>query len=274
MSWGKGLGSSLFNGVVAFAVTGGLKAAGISWFWAGVLAVTGVIVGNALVGFLRAVSVQSIYYKWRVATWSGISRVYPVAEYPRQGADPSPSPKQLAAVNASLAELAKSAEKLQLLLASGWYHVGCGKHKGVLYDALHQRGPGQQLEVLLLAPELSGERADRAGVERTQYAEGIRAVVWTLRQLARQCSTSVEVRFYPEAPIWQMVLTEQELWLWCATEVRSERSPAYCLRRDAEYGLAWGLHAVWERRWYSGEPVDLEAAEEPNWEQLKSVLDV
>src|SRR5207249_6587687 len=112
--------------------------------------------------------------------------------------------------------------------------------------------------------EASARRAKEVGLEENEYKEGCQAVVSTLGHWRKQ-GLSIEVRKYKDPPIWQVVLDEKEMWLMCARETRSECSPIYCLRRNAKYGLHYGLYGVWERRWQqAGASIPLTNVAEPD----------
>lgn len=238
-----------------------------------------IVAGSLLDGALARA-----YYRLKVAKWTGVQRVYTVQSY----ATPADvQVKQREAAEQSLTELARVEPKLSLLLASGYRYLGTRRQPGILHHALEERCRSNSvkptLEVLLLNPttvttepsslaagkprldaEEIGRRIEGQGFKRDEYALGINAVLWTLRCWKRDLGLDVHVYLYDEPPIWQMVVTEKELWLLCAMSERSDRSPIYCLRRDSPYGLAHGLMAVWERRRRRAEEIDLTTIAEPD----------
>lgn len=234
------------------------------WLWAIVTAV-------AVVVALTARLVFRLYYRWKVSEWSGIVRVYPVRGFAAQ--EEQPNAKHREAAERALQELTRNANRLQLLLASGFHYIGSHKSPGVLYEALNARSGPFQLDVLLLDPGSKDEvakRAKLANMDEHQYRAGMDSVLWTLRQLKEARGVNVSVRTYKEAPIWQMVLTDAELWLLCAHSIASDLSPVYCLKH-APYGLSHGLRAVWTRREEGGTPVDLLTVNQPKWPDVVRV---
>jgi hypothetical protein len=167
--------------------------------------------------------------------------------------------------------------RLRLLLVSGWRMIGCEKAHGILYEELASKQAPFELEVLLLRPdgEAAKTRADSLNLTHEQYRKGVEAVLWTLAHWKRSRNLKVSAFLYDEEPIWQMVISRLEIWLLCATKnIPTGRSPIYCLRRDAEYGLAVGFKAVWERRRSLGKPVDFDTIVEPDWNVLKDVVEM
>lgn len=215
--------------------------------------------------------VSSWMYKRRIWEWSGIARVYPVKPYATTQNPPMVVvPSQREEAERHLSQAIKDDGSLQLLLVSGWYHIGTSAYRGVLYEALASHKSPLKLEVLLLTPtcKAAEERAAKIGQSKEHYAEGIRAVLWTLRSLKLQHKFDITAKLYDELPIWQMVVSKADLWLLCARDLPANESPVYCLQREAPYGLAYGLLGVWDRRWESAKEFDLDTMAEPDWAKV------
>jgi hypothetical protein len=199
----------------------------------------------------------------RAAEWAGISRVYPVKGF---GNTSPRSDEQFRAALTALRRSVAEEPELYLLLASGFRHFGAGKFSGWIETELRDRKtPPQTLRILLLDPacDAAKARAQQYKMTADAYEAGVQAVLWKLRGWKRERGLAMEVRLYREAPIWQMLLTNKELWLLCARQTPAEDSPIYCLRRHGPFGLAYGLEAVWERRWATATPYDLDSVSEP-----------
>jgi hypothetical protein len=248
-------------------------------FFSGADNPVGWIVGGVVAVVVATYGIHEYYdpflsrlkYQWRAAKWAGLAQVYPVTSYPGFKFDSNNDVKALS--DKALRDLAASSQELRLLLASGWRLIGCEKYPGLLYDALKGR-QGSRLVALLLDPasEPAKLRADKCAMTPDEYANGIQAVLQTLKNLRDIHGLKVEAHFYDEDPIWQMVLSESEIWMLCASQnVTSGRSPVYCLKRDAPYGLAFGMAAVWERRLKIATPINLDTLQAPTWPKLKSV---
>lgn len=229
----------------------------------GLLLVLGIVLG----GWRFA---RWTYALIRLGSWSGISRVYPVQGYPGTTGG-ARAQSQFDDALEGLRDAVSEEKEVDLLLASGFKHFGAGKFSGWIERAIFEReGVLPKLRVLLLAPgtDVSKTRANQWKMTEETYAAGIGAVLWKLRGWKRERGLSIEVRLYSEAPIWQMVLTSKEVWLLCARQVPVDQSPVYCLRRKTPYTLAYGLEAVWERRWEGAEPLDLDQVKEPDFGTL------
>jgi hypothetical protein len=200
------------------------KRARFSWTTGGLLMV---ICSVAAIHRYYDPFITSFRYQWRAAKWAGLAQVYPIASYPGFKAQGAGSTIKTLSDNA-LIDLATSAQGLNLLLASGWRLIGCEKYPGLLYDALRARTAGFPVTVLLLHPdsESARARAARCGMTTTEYTNGTVAVLSTLGQLRDVYELAVEVYYYDEEPIWQMVISESEIWMLCASNnVPTRMSP-------------------------------------------------
>jgi hypothetical protein len=257
---GWALIGKLLDALVGSAFLGGSAAAGLwgyGWYWLGPSALL-------FTGYLARGWIKRGIYRLRVANLSGIQRVYPVAPY---GGGKVNDTHRDNAENALL-EVVRKSRHLRLLLASGFRHIGCEKHAGLFWKALGKRPPGTRVEILLVSDQLSAHRAALAGMDLAVYEEGRRAVLHGIARLAAVHGLIVEVRCYDEEPIWQMVITDSELWLLCAEGTDTARSPVYCIRRNGPYSLSCGLEAVWRRRWAKATPTHLETVAEPDWSKV------
>ena len=214
---------------------------------------------------------QRLAYRWRVSHWSGISRVYAIHPFDVSGGEPDAELRHLA--EEAIRNLIRSSTHVKLLLASGWHYIGCERVRGKLFDELAEKKAAFHLEVLIFQSDDAKKiekRAAAAHLSPEEYREGINAVLWTLAYWQRTKGWNVEVRTYDDDPIWQMILSDTELWLTCARNTPSDLSPIYCLKRkNAPYGLHFGLYGVWERRWNLGRVVALDKVTEPRWSMLK-----
>ena len=173
-----------------------------------------------------------VRYQWKISKWTGLARVFPVAPYPdlAQGHPHASDPDAVrkAADGAMRDLLSRDLTSLQLLLVSGWRMIGHGGLPGTLLEALKGSAKIGQIEVLLLNPygDVAKRRAERLGLSWQQYQGGVQAAVYTLKVLRDEMSRSIDVYFYDEEPIWQMVMTKSEIWVFCAaTDIPAERSP-------------------------------------------------
>jgi hypothetical protein len=208
-----------------------------------------------------------LYYQWKVSQWSGIRRVYPVR--PWKGKDVRTEQRKSA--EEALVEVVRVAPRVRLLLASGYRHIGTARNPGLFFEMLDNRQPPFTLEVLLMDPAKTHNRPKLAGLSDEAYSAGIQAVLWTLAQWGLTRGISVTVSLYEEEPIWQMVITDSELWLLCAKGVPADASTVYCLSLEADFGLALGLQAVWDRRVGTAQAVSLADVKQPNWDIVTSV---
>jgi hypothetical protein len=212
---------------------------------------------------------ERFLYSALVGRHSGISRVYAVLPYGGDPLEADVEARELA--EQSIKDLVQDSSKVQLLLASGFHYIGWRENPGLLYDVLSKKvDTGFRLEVLIQDPNYTGPRARDFALEEHEYKEGVQAVLSTLGRW-RKDGMSIEVRLYGDEPIWQMVLDEEEMWLLCARNTRSECSPIYCIRRDAKYGLHYGLYGVWERRWRLGKAIPLTNIAEPDKNKIRDV---
>jgi hypothetical protein len=269
-----------FRIVVEFVTTvcvGGLAKALFSLWLASPTAWTiailiGVLSGIAFYFRYAERIIDAARFQWQVGRWSGVAQVYPIAPYPGLGQS-APNYKIRDKANSALAGAATTARDLKLLMVSGWRFIGCQNDPGLLLSVLQSQRGGFSLEVLLLDPrgDIAKKRADKQGFNHDQYVEGVKAVVWTLAHL-RAHGYPVKVSYYSEEPIWQMVITELEIWLLCASRnVSTGESPVYCLKRLTAHGLAFGMLSVWDRRLATATPLDLDTATEPDWKRLKNL---
>lgn len=231
---------------------------------------------SAIIDFERR-----IRYQWKISKWSGIARVYPIAPYPelRAGrpyaADPLAVWQQAVDAMQTVVQHPHTT-RLQLLLVSGWRMIGCDVARGILYEQL-SRLRKCHIEILLLNPASPAavDRARAIDLSPDQYQKGVQAVLWTLGVWQRSKGVNITAYFYNEEPIWQMVMTKLEIWLLCAAEnIATGQAPIYCLRRDAECGLAFGFEAVWKRRLATATQQDLSNTPEPDWRSLKHLPEV
>jgi hypothetical protein len=197
--------------------------------------------------------------------------VYPVQKFGDPNDDVRVTEREEA--EEALTQAVRTSTKLRLLLVSGWRHIGCDKHQGLLWNAIRGRNAVVELEILMLDPSSDEARENPRGLHPAQYAEGINAVLHTLADWQNKFNNlRISVRLYKEHPIWQFVVTEDEMWLQCAHGVSNDRSPVYCLKLASanDFGLAFGLLGVWERRWKTGVVVDLPKmlARAPSWEKI------
>lgn len=201
-----------------------------------------------------------LWYRYKLVEWTGITRVIP------KNAD---LPPKTTAGNA-LVDVVRDSKTLRMLLVSGYDFVGNVKHRGILYDALYAKQQPLRLEILLLDPSQANKRAALASIPLDRYQEGMNAVLWTLAGLKKARGLDVHVWRYMDEPIWQMIMNDQELWLLCAHNQSTTATAVYCLKRDAELGLAQGMAAAWDRRRNAGDTraVDLHNLVEPRWESL------
>jgi hypothetical protein len=229
------------------------------------------VAGALLVLFAGAAGVRRLWSwfsdRWRIGKRSGISRVYPVQGYPGTSGGMR-SVGQFTLALEGLRGVVAAEPELRFLLVSGFKHFGGGRHTGWIEEALLRREKSPKILVLLLDPgaPAARERASETygdALRPDDYCYGIETVLWKLRGWKRERGFDIEVRLYQEPPIWQMVVTPREVWLLCAPKVRVENSPVYCLRRNDPYTLAYGLEAVWERRWGGALPFDLDGMAEP-----------
>jgi len=219
-----------------------------------------------------------VRYQWKISKWAGLARVFPVAPYPdlAQGHPHADDPDAVrnAADGAMKDLLSRDLSSVQLLLVSGWRMIGHGALPGTLLKPLKGRAKIGQIEVLLLNPygDVARKRADQLGLTWPQYQSGVQAVLHTLKMLRDETGRSIDVYFYDEEPIWQMVVTRPEIWVFCAaTDIPAERSPIYTLRTDAEYGLAFGFAAVWKRRREMAILQDLDSVTAPDRKELRNL---
>lgn len=221
----------------------------------------------------RQVNFRRMLFAWRMSKWTGVKRAFPIRPYPNTNSVVV-DVRQKEIAEASLRGIAKGAGSRSLLLVSGWHYIGCQKHPGVLCKELEHRRPPLKLSVLLLNPDCAEakQRARKLGTSEERCAMGINAVMYTIAQWREVFNVDIEVRLYGEVPIWQMVITNDEMWLVCARDVPAHESPVYCLDRHAEYSLAWGLYGVWERRCSTSRPVALESITKPDWEKIQQLL--
>jgi hypothetical protein len=217
-----------------------------------------------------------LYYRWKLVELTGISRAFPVKPYPEpaSGEIGGRNEDQSELVNLSLRGLVSTSTSLDLLLVSGAHYIGSVRRPGVLYKELFEcpRQEKPKLRVLLLDPdgEQTIKRAKQRNVSVEEYKSEIHAVIWTLSLLKTACGMDVEVSLYSEVPIWQMIMSQNELWLLCARRVPAQDSPVYCLQRHGRYSLAWGLEGVWERRWEAAKRVDLSKVSAPDWSRIQT----
>lgn len=214
--------------------------------------------------------------------WAGLAMVIPVFPLdPNQNEDSEVGRKRAEIATRFLCRGVESSRKVDLLVASGYHFIGCSRegHRGWLFDVLDKNAESTTLRVLLLDPESEDGQARAEAVMGSygpdSYARGVEAVLWTLKRWRDDRNMNVEVRKYREAPIWQFVKLPATLWLLMSAGGRSTvSSPLFVLKRGARYGLAWGLEAVWERRWGQRDTVvvDLDAVHEPDWSTVVRVV--
>ncbi|WP_437902923.1 hypothetical protein WME95_30775 [Sorangium sp. So ce327] len=255
-------------GLLAGAGADWLKYDKASFISAGTVAVGIIIIAIARSNW----SYYSLIHRFSLVKWTGITRTFPVRPYPRFGGSANKSIQD--AARRALMAITENAGSLNLLLVSGWHYIGCGKHQGVLYQQLSNRTDSLSLDVLLLDPDSdeARKRAEFSGIAYKSYAEGIRAVTWTLVHFANTRGIKLRIGYYQEEPIWQMVITEDELWLICARGMSAQDSPVYCLSKKEKYSIAWGLEAVWQRRWDSAKMVDLSTVRDPQWTEVHNKM--
>lgn len=229
-----------------------------------------------LVALRKPVWLSRLKYRLLVSEQTGISRVYDVPDGSNGGpkggdlSDDARKALRLAVADALAAESKSSDPHLQILAVSGWKLIGTLGTLGtssILYQTLvNEQHHDRRIEVLLLNPdgETAKARAETNGL-RARYREGTWEVIWALKDLADQRRWHLDVRLYEDVPIWQLVLTPQEIWLQHVSTVDSASSPLHCLRRDALSGLGRGIADVWTKRWASAKPVDLSTLPRPNY---------
>lgn len=215
-----------------------------------------------------------VYRPFRLVPMTGLSRVWPVKPLVGGTGNEKISIDERDNAEKALSEAIRNTQEIRLLLVSGWRHIGCEKYPGILWKALTEgRERAPTIEILLMDPSVSSSRSSKAGLESPdRYQRGAQAVLYTLGILKRRYNASITVRLYNEDPIWQMVFTRDELWLMCVANVATGNSPIYCLTRSAKYALAFGLEAVWERRWAGAKMFDLDGPAnrvEPDWDRLQ-----
>lgn len=184
----------------------------------------------------------------------GLRLLIPVAPLDGSRIDSARVSRRLQVAKKVLEDSVRGRQSIQVLACSGYRMIGWQRNPGWLYHELMSAAPGTlHLEVLLLDPECESARHRSRNVMQGRshdaYVAGTRAVLWTLRGL-QDVGHSVTVRLYREAPIWQIVVLPQEIFVMSAAENTStELSPWWILRRNRPYSLAHGIEAVWERRW-------------------------
>lgn len=214
---------------------------------------------------------QPFRLRYKARSWAGLKMVYPIASLsPDSTVDKDESLQRAETGIKAMCAAIEPCLQVELLLASGFRVIGWARHQGWLYDVL-SKNQGRKLKVLLLDPE--SESAERRAAEvmgphgHAAYVAGTQAVLWTLRRWEYEHGLDIEVRLYQEDPIWQMVRLPSELWLLVAAGGRStDTSPLYALERGTEYGIAWGVEEVFDRRWshLTTKTVDLSTVQEPN----------
>jgi hypothetical protein len=202
----------------------------------------------------------------------GLRLTVPVA--PLVGARDAKKTKRYVAIAVDMLTQATTGHReIDLLVCSGWRFVGWSRDPGWLYGPLQKAGHNLKLRVLILDPSCEAAQARARyvmqGRDFRHYQAGTNAVLWTLRQLQVVHGADIKVRFYAEAPIWQMVILDNDLWLMTATkDVPTDSSPVWRVRRHRPYSLAHGLEAVFERRWASATDVNLSAVAEPDGDEV------
>jgi hypothetical protein len=199
----------------------------------------------------------------------GLRITIPVAPLVGGVLDKDKTRRHMAVATTMMQKAVQNQREVDLLLCSGWRAVGWDRDPGWIYQTLLATGQPLRLRVLLLDPACvegvaRGEQVMQ-GHPPDRYTSGTHAVLWTLRQLA-ELGARVEVRFYTEAPIWQMIILPTEIWLMSATaHTPTDLSPMWLLARNRPYGMAQGLEAVFDRRWLLGEAnkVDLTTMSKP-----------
>jgi hypothetical protein len=86
-----------------------------------------------------------IAYRLRVSFWSGIVRVYPVQRYGDPESAVRVEERKLA--EKAIQDAVRDAKVVRLLLVSGWRHIGCDPHQGLLWNSLRGRNSIVDLEV-------------------------------------------------------------------------------------------------------------------------------
>lgn len=239
-------------------------------FAAGGAAITFLVEAQWLAGLaLLIVYVGLVVEIPKVVRWYGsrsygaLAVVVPVAPLdPSRPVDAKEAAKNTDVGVDMLRQAVKDQRSVELLLASGFRVVGWERDPGWLFDSLRGRAKDLDLNVLLLNPDCQSSK-DRAGqvlspYTHAQYRAGTMAVLSTFKRWRDELGMNITVKLYEEPPIWQMVRLPKELWLMFASTNRgTDFSPFYVFRRDAPYSLAWGLDAVWTRRWDHDSTIDV-----------------
>lgn len=236
----------------------------------------GTILAAVTVGVAVSPDVGKRLRWFRARGWAALSVVYPVAPLkPGLAERKATGEKNAAIAIAALRAGIQHSSHVRLLLASGFRIIGPARFPGWLHDILSEVSPLRTLEILLLDPASSSAEARAAetmsGYGARHYQEGTKSVLWTLRQWKHDYALDIRVRLYTEEPIWQMVILPDDLWLLVAADGRStDTSPFFVFRREQPYGLAWGLEAVWDRRWNlnADRDIDLDAIGPPDWDYV------
>lgn len=200
----------------------------------------------------------------RSRSYAGIRMVVPVAPLDHgHRNEPETVERNSQAGTRAMRDALNGVKSVDLLLASGFNVIGRPDKKGWLYDELDTRPDSFKLCLLLLDPDcdVARRRARRVmtGADRwKEYSRGARQVLSTIERWEDR-GMEVEVKLYHVEPLWQMMRTPDELWLFSAARhLAVQKSPMYVFRRGRPYGLSWGFEAVWDMHWDTvSEPIDL-----------------